>query len=140
MYQYLNGEMLTVFGDGLQTRAFSFIDDSLEPLWNSAVNEDASKEIINLGGVESVSLKDAAETLIDIIGDGEIINLETRHEVKHSIPTWQKSMDLIGFKHETNIREGLEKMWDWAKEQPMRDRFVWKEYELDAGIYSYWRK
>ena len=31
MYQYLNGEMLTVFGDGLQTRAFSFIDDSLEP-------------------------------------------------------------------------------------------------------------
>lgn len=139
MYQHLNGEKLTVFGDGLQTRAFSFIDDSLEPLFNAAVNVEASKEIINLGGIEATSLKDAAETLIDIIGEGEIIHLETRHEVKHSIPTWQKSIDLLGFKHETGIREGLEKMWDWAKEQPMRERFVWDKYEIDAGVYSYWK-
>ena len=52
MYQYLNGENMTIFGDGNQTRAFSFIDDSLEPLWNSALKEEASKEIINLGGIE----------------------------------------------------------------------------------------
>ena len=35
MFQHLNGEDMTIFGDGTQTRAFSFIDDSLEPLWNS---------------------------------------------------------------------------------------------------------
>ena len=55
MYQHLNGEDMTIFGDGEQTRAFSFIDDSIEPLWNSAVREKASKEIINLGGIEAVS-------------------------------------------------------------------------------------
>lgn len=140
MYQHLNGEDMTIFGDGEQTRAFSFIDDSLEPLWNSAVKEGASKEIINLGGIDEVSIKDASTILREIIGDGNVIHLEPRHEVKHSIPTYQKSVDILGFEHKTSIREGLTKMWEWAKNQPMRDRFMWSDYELEKGIYSYWKK
>ena len=31
-------------------------------------------------------------------------------------------------------------MWNWAKAQPTRDRFVWPDYELDKGIYSFWSK
>ena len=48
MFQHLNGMDMTIFGDGKQTRAFSYIDDILEPLWNSAIRPEASKEIINL--------------------------------------------------------------------------------------------
>jgi UDP-glucose 4-epimerase len=139
MYQHLNGEPMTIFGDGEQTRAFSFIDDSLEPLWNAAIKPEASKEIINLGGIEEISIKDASKILQEVIGEGEVIHLEGRHEVKHSIPTFQKSVDILGFKHETNLNEGLTKMWNWAQEQPMRERFVWPEYELDKGIYSFWK-
>tara|TARA_B100001769_G_C22096310_1_gene591504 strand:- start:74 stop:1072 length:999 start_codon:yes stop_codon:yes gene_type:complete len=140
MYQHLNGEDMTIFGDGTQTRAFSFIDDSLEPLWNSAVREEASKEIINLGGIEEISIKDASVLLREVIGEGNIVHLEPRHEVKHSIPTYQKSIDLLGFEYKTDMKEGLTQMWEWAKEQPMRERFVWPEYELDKGIYSFWKK
>ena len=140
MYQHLNGEDMTIFGDGTQTRAFSFIDDSLEPLWNSAVREQASKEIINLGGIEEISIKDASVVLREVIGEGNIVHLEPRHEVKHSIPTYQKSIDLLGFEYKTDMKEGLTQMWEWAKEQPMRERFVWPEYELDKGIYSFWKK
>ena len=140
MYQHLNGEDMTIFGDGTQTRAFSFIDDSLEPLWNSAVREKASKEIINLGGIEEISIKDASFLLREVIGEGNIVHLEPRHEVKHSIPTYQKSIDLLGFEYKTDMKEGLTQMWEWAKEQPMRERFVWPEYELDKGIYSFWKK
>jgi UDP-glucose 4-epimerase len=43
MYQHLNNEPITIFGDGEQTRAFSYIDDSLEPLWNAAIRPQASK-------------------------------------------------------------------------------------------------
>jgi len=139
MYQHLNGEKLTIFGDGEQTRAFSYIDDSLEPLWNSAVKEEASKEIINLGGIREVSIKDACNTLIKIMGGGEISFEEERHEVKHSIPTWEKSVEILGFEHKTDLEEGLTKMWEWAKQQPMRERFVWPSYELEKGIYSYWK-
>jgi len=139
MFQYLNGEKLTIFGDGLQTRAFSYIDDSLEPLWNSATNEYASKQIINLGGIKEVSIKEACNTLIKIMGGGEISFEEERHEVKHSIPTWEKSVHILGFEHKTDLEEGLTKMWEWAKQQPMRERFVWPEYELEKGIYSFWK-
>ena len=139
MFQYMNGEPMTIFGDGEQTRAFSYIDDSLAPLWNAAVRPEASKEIINLGGIEDHSIKEAAMILLEVIGDGEVVHKEARHEVKHSIPTWQKSVDILGFDHTTNLREGLTEMWEWAQKQPKRDRFVWPTYELDKGIYSYWK-
>lgn len=140
MYQYLNKQEMTIFGDGSQTRAFSFIDDSLEPLWNSAFQIKASKQIINLGGIKETSIIEASRTLIEIIGDGKVIHLEPRHEVKHSVATFQKSIDILEFSHSTDLKEGLIKMWNWAKKQPMRKRFEWKNYELDKGIYSFWKK
>ena len=120
MFQHLNGEPMTIFGDGEQTRAFSYIDDSLKPLWNAAILPQASKQIINVGGVEEH-------------------HLESRHEVKHSIPTWQKSVDILGFEHKTNLKDGLTEMWKWVQTQPKRERFVWPSYELEKGIYSFWK-
>jgi UDP-glucose 4-epimerase len=139
MFQHLNDQSMTIFGDGEQTRAFSYIDDSLEPLWNAAVKKEASKQIINLGGVEEYSIKNACEILQEVIGGGSIGYKEARHEVRHSIPTHQKSIDLLGFSHKTNLKEGLTSMWEWAKQQPKRERFVWPSYELEKGIYSFWK-
>ena len=147
MYQYLKATPITIFGDGKQTRAFSFIDDSLEPLWNASQLPEASKQIINLGGVKEYSITEAAETLVDVLQEEEGIDdfkipiqyLEGRHEVKHAIPTWQKSIDILGFKHKTDLKEGLRQMWDWVKHQPMKEQFKWENYELDKGIYSFWK-
>ena len=139
MYQYLNNEPITIFGDGEQTRAFSYIDDSLEPLWNAAMVKKASKQIINLGGVKEYSINEAAQALSNILKDVNITYLEARHEVKHSIPTFIKSEEILGYEHKTDLDEGLKQMWDWAKTQPTRNRFVWPSYELDKGIYSYWQ-
>lgn len=139
MFQHLNNQDMTIFGDGKQTRAFSYIDDILEPLWNAAIRPEASKEIINLGGVSEHSILHASQILQSVIGDGNIIFKEARHEVKHSIPTYQKSIDILGFEHKTSLKAGLTEMWEWAKKQPMRDRFVWPKYELEKGIYSFWK-
>ena len=139
MYQYLNNQPITIFGDGKQTRAFSYIDDSLESLWNAAILPEASKEIINLGGIKEYSIKEAAEILKEVIGAKEVVHLEGRHEVKHSIPTFQKSIDILGFEHKTDLKEGLTTMWNWVKNQPMKDRFIWEKYELEKGIYTFWK-
>jgi len=139
MYQHLINEPMTIFGDGEQTRAFSYIDDSLEPLWKSAILPRASKQIINLGGIEEYSINKANEILREVIGNGSVEYFEGRHEVKHSIPTYQKSIDILGFEHKTSLKEGLTNMWEWAQQQPKRDRFVWPSYELDKGIYSFWK-
>ena len=139
MYQHLNGKPMTVFGSGNQTRAFSYIDDSLRPLWNAAIETRASKQIINLGGIHSVSILEANNILKNVIGCTEnTVFFEKRHEVMHAISTYQKSIDILGFKHETDLEDGLIKMWEWAKVQPMRNQFIWPSFELDKGLYSFW--
>ena len=139
MYQHLNGKPMTVFGSGNQTRAFSYIDDSLRPLWNAAIEPRASKQIINLGGIHSVSILEANNILKNVIGCTEnTVFFEKRHEVMHAISTYQKSIDILGFKHETDLEDGLMKMWEWAKVQPMRNQFIWPSFELDKGMYSFW--
>ena len=139
MYYLLNDQPITIFGDGTQRRAFSYIDDSLEPLFRAHLEPKASKQIINLGGIEDYSILHCAEVLQKVAGKGEIVHLEKRHEVHTAVPTWQKSVDILGFEYKTSLEEGLMRMWDWAQLQPMRDRFIWENYEIEKGIYSFWK-
>lgn len=139
MNQFLHNQPLSIYGDGKQTRAFSYIDDMLEPLWKTASDERASKQIINIGAIEESTIEDAANLLIEIMGGGQKKYLEHRHEVKHSIPTHKKSFELLGFAPKTTLRDGIAKMWDWAKGQPVRESAKWKNYEMDKKVYSFWK-
>jgi UDP-glucose 4-epimerase len=139
MYYHLNNKPLSIFGDGSQIRSFSYIDDSLEPLWNAGFSKKASCEIINLGGIKHCSIKEAADTLIKVMGGGEIEFHEKRHEVHTAIPSYQKSIDLLDFDHKIDLEEGLIYMWKWAKNIPMKKRFVWDNYEIEKGLYKFWK-
>jgi len=141
MYQILNNQQPTIFGDGEQTRAFSYVDDSIIPFWNASQRDECIGEIINLGGIKENSINEACNILIKVTGtDLKPLYLEQRHETKHAYSTWDKSVELLGFEHNIDLEEGLSRMWDWAKKQPNRDRFVWPEYELEKGIYEFWKK
>jgi len=140
MFQIMNDMQPTIFGDGEQKRAFSYVDDSLVPFWNASQNAQCVDQIINLGGIKEHTINEACEILIKVTGTKlRPLYLEQRHEAKHAWSTWQKSIDLLDFKHTIDLEEGLTKMWEWAKIQPMRNRFVWQEYELDKGIYKFWK-
>ena len=139
MFNILNGNPITIYGDGTQRRAFSYIDDCLQPLWNAATSPEASCEIINLGGIQEVEIREAARLLSEVVGGADIVRLEPRHEVKHAWSTWQKSVDLLGFKYKTSLESGLRQMWEWAQLQPQRERTAWSQYELYKGLYEYWK-
>ena len=140
MYQILNKESPTIFGDGSQVRAFSYVDDSVIPFWNASQNDNCKGEIINLGGTKEYSISDACNILINVTGQNiKPVYLEPRHESKYAWATWDKSIELLGFEHKVNLEEGAAKMWEWAKKQPNRERYVWPEYELNKGIYEYWK-
>ena len=137
MYQHLNHQPFLIFGDGNQRRAFSYIDDNLEPMWKAGVDVRASKQIINLGSAVAITIKEAANALSHIVGGAEIVHLEPRHEVHQAFSTHKKSELLLDFMDTTSYFEGLAKMWDWAKTQPKRKRKDMK-YEIAKGLYSYW--
>ena len=140
MCQYMNGDDMTILGDGEQTRAFSFIDDTLEPMWKVGIQDNCSKEIINIGGTKFYTIKEANNILREVIDAGDIVHLEPRHEVKDAHPTWQKSVKLLGYEDKTSLYGGLKQMWEWAQKQPLRDRFHWGDYEIEKGIYKFWKK
>lgn len=139
MYQKLNNKPLTIYGDGEQTRAFSYIDDCLEPMWKAAILPEASNEIINLGGIYGCSINNAMEVMQEVIGVTPIVICEERYEIKHAVPSFQKSIDILGYKETTTLKEGLTEMWEWAKTQPNRRQYVWEKFELEDKIYTYWK-
>ena len=84
MFQHLHNQPLSIFGDGQQTRAFSYIDDSLEPLFNAHIEPKASKEIINLGGT-NINL---------IIKNGLLSQKDVQERVKFKLDKLSKWSDM----------------------------------------------
>ena len=139
MYRALNNMPMLIYGDGEQTRAFSYIDDCLECFWNAATFEEASKQIINLGGVRGYSINEANRVFSEISGHKNVEYKEERHEVKHAIPNPAKSIKVLNYKQNTSLEDGICEMWEWAKKQPMRSQYKWENYELNKGLYSFWK-
>jgi UDP-glucose 4-epimerase len=140
MYQKLNGEPFTIFGEGGQKRAFSYLDDCLSPLWEAAMNSEASQQVINLGSSREVTILQAAQTLGEVVGGSPFSFLEQRHEVKNAYSTHSKSEKILGYKDKTSLKDGLTAMWEWAQQQPQRTRKEWDSYELERGLYGFWKK
>jgi UDP-glucose 4-epimerase len=139
MYQQMNDMPLTIYGDGMQTRAFSYVDDCVPYFWKGATDSKASKEIFNIGGDDHCTINEACDTLIEVMGGGKKIYLEQRHEVKDAWVSHDKIKNLLNFKNSIDLKTGLFKMWEWAKSQPKRERKLWYSYELDKGIYDFWK-
>lgn len=139
MNRVLRDEPILIYGDGEQTRAFTYIDDDLPCLWNAATSQCASRQVINLGGIIPYTINEAANILCGVTGYGKIEHREPRHEVKWAVPTYQKSIDLLGFRHLTDLDEGLTRMWTWARRQPRRPQYKWDNYEITKNLYSYWK-
>lgn len=140
MLNVLRNKPYTIYGDGEQTRAFSYIDNIIPCLLKAGIDPKAKNEIINLGGTKEISLNKARDLLIKLTGQSESIYLEPRHEVKHAWSTHQKSIDILDYKETVDLEEGLKRMWEWVKSCPEKTQKFWTEYELEKNIYEYWKR
>lgn len=131
---------ISIYGDGNQVRAFSYIDNCLPCFWNAAVYEKASKQIINLGGLKEYTINEASDILMNITNYKDKVYLEKRFEVFFAYPDGQKSIDILDYKENISFEEGLQNMWNWAKNIEDRKSFVFNDYEVEKNIYSYWKK
>jgi len=145
MAQHLRGEPLTIFGDGQQRRAFSFIDDCLPAFWQAAVAPAASRQTINLGGIVPVSIWEAAHVLMEIVGEVRIDVQPARHEVHQAWCTWSRAAESLAYRDQMSLERGLMAMWHWAKDAWYR----WPErrgshqripIELRRGLYGAWKE
>jgi UDP-glucose 4-epimerase len=117
----VNGRPMPVFGDGLQTRAFSHIDD-VAPLIARAPRVDASSnQVINVGADKPCSILDLADTIARAFGvDREVVHLPSRQEVAHVFSTHEKARSIFGVSPQVGLEEGIARMARWVGENDVR--------------------
>lgn len=129
-----------IYGDGKQTRAFSYIDDIIPCLARSAFQENTKGEIINLGAAEPITINRLAEIVLDAMGSKlKPIHTPKRYEVKHAYCTTEKSEKLLGFKTTVSLEEGIKRMADWAKKTGARKSKFWETFEVKKNLPEFWR-
>jgi UDP-glucose 4-epimerase len=69
--QVMDGETITIFGDGLQLRDFTYVDDVVEAFLMVGANDAANGQVFNIGAIEPISLRELAELLIEVSGSGK---------------------------------------------------------------------
>lgn len=112
-------EPIYIYGEN-HIRAFSYIEDCLPAMLRTVDLKKATGEIINIGGIEPISVMDMAETIISCFPEyprPEIIQLPPRpHEVPRAWCTTDKSIKLLNYKEGVGWKEGISRMAVWAKE------------------------
>ncbi len=141
MNRIMQNQPPMIYGDGEQTRAFSYIGDVASCLANAPFLEKAKNHIINIGAAKPYTINELATQVLEAMdSDLSIQYVESRHEVKHAHCTTQKSEDLLNFEDKTSLREGLKRMADWAKKNGPMEPIVWEGYELTEKLPKFWVK
>jgi UDP-glucose 4-epimerase len=109
--QALNGQPLTVYGDGKQTRTFTYVKDVVDALMGLMASLKATGEVFNVGGTKEISIEDVAKRIIAMTGSDskiEYIPYEVAfgkdfEDMQRRVPDIQKIKDCIGFEPKTNL-------------------------------------
>ena len=109
--QAQRGEPLTVFGDGLQTRCFSYVADIVPALVRLAEHPDAYGKAFNLGGTQEVSILSFAKRVVELLDSPSTISLipyeqayaPGYEDMRRRVPDNTKSRELVGFNPTTTI-------------------------------------
>ncbi|MEJ5187356.1 MAG: UDP-glucuronic acid decarboxylase family protein [Candidatus Geothermincolales bacterium] len=117
--QALEGNPLTVYGDGTQTRSFCYIDDMVEGLYRALVEERAEGEVLNLGNQDEISVLDLARAVMEVLGVERELVFEPLPEddPRRRRPDISRAREILGWEPTTPLREGLEKTIPWFREQ-----------------------
>ena len=117
MRALLKGERIEIYGDGKQTRDFTFIGDIINGNI-LAMNHPPSGGVFNLGGGSRVRLNDVLATIEEVAGKGgKIVYRDMqRGDVQHTLADTGKAMSELGYRPEVDLRSGLEREWEWLRE------------------------
>jgi len=123
--QLLNDEELLVFGDGLQRRDFTYVDDAVSAFLLVGANEEANGSVYNLGDRKPISLLELAELLIELNGSGSyrVVPFPPDRKVidiGDFYADFTRIEDELGWRPQTELREGLANTLEYYREHGPR--------------------
>lgn len=140
MNQIMQGQPLTIFGDGSQTRAFSYIDDVAPHIASSVNIPEAYQQVINIGADTPYSVKYLAEVAAAVFGVSAPIDLlPARREVVHAYSDHKKARSLFGYQDCVKLEDGVSKMAAWAKNVGARKSQELSNIEIRKNLPASWQ-
>lgn len=124
--QAFRDKPLTVIGDGLQTRCFTYVTDATAATVAAGVNPDTDGEIFNIGTDVETTILDLAREIVAITGSkSEIVHVtkesvygSSYEDIPRRVPDVTKMNEVLGVTAQTPLRTGLERTIQWFRDQP----------------------
>jgi UDP-glucose 4-epimerase len=139
MNQIMQGQPLTIFGDGSQTRAFTYIGD-VAPIIACSVDVPAARnQVFNIGADMPYAVNDLAQAVMQAMGTQvPIQHLPTRHEVLHAYSDHSQVQRVFRQRPQTSLEEGLGRMAVWAKKVGARKSKRFSAVEIPKNLPAIW--
>lgn len=117
MSQALRGDNLTVYGDGSQTRSFTYVDDLIEGIWRLSQKDYINP--VNIGNPQEISILDFAREIIELTdSDSEIVFEDLpKDDPQIRQPDIERAKKVLDWEPRYDRKEGLQKTFNYFKEK-----------------------
>lgn len=136
MNRVMKGVPPIIYGDGEQTRSFTYIDDVTPYVAKVGFTNETNGEIINIGPIEEYSINHLADTILKAFDRTDLTpeHVDDRpREVKHAYCTNEKAQELLGYKTSVTLEEGIQRMAEWAKKRGPTEFVYLDNLELEGS-------
>ncbi len=118
LFRCLHGEPPVIYGDGTQTRDFTYVDDVKRVNAQLLTDDSADGEILNVGSTDTIDIRTLAEVIRDAIDpDLEFEFADPRTgDADHTHADISKANALLGYEPTTDIREGVSQFIEWYRD------------------------
>lgn len=142
MNNVMQGEPMPVFGDGLQTRAFSHIADVAPIIARSPLVDGARNEVFNVGADRAYTILELAYAVADAFDvEPQLVHLDPRDEVVHAFSDHSKVRRVFGDWEPVTLPDGIRRMANWAREHGPRPPVEFcGEIEVPINLPPSWRE
>ena len=115
--QALNGKDITIYGDGSQTRSFSYVQDTVNGI--VALMESEHNEVFNIGNPIEITINELASKIIELTNsNSKLINKDLpQDDPKQRKPDISKAKTLLNWEPKVRLEDGLTKTIDWVSSQ-----------------------
>ncbi|HIE56929.1 MAG TPA: NAD-dependent epimerase/dehydratase family protein [Anaerolineales bacterium] len=140
MNQILQDKPMSVFGDGQQTRAFSYIGDVAPIIARSIEVPEAYNQTFNVGADKPYSILELAEAVAKAMGAApNIQHLPPRNEVIDAYSSHEKVDRIFGAQNHWTLDDGLQRMADWVKQHGARQGQKFENIEVTKNFPLAWK-
>ena len=138
--QIMNGEPLTIFGDGNQQRAFSYIGDVAPIIARCVFEPEVYNQVFNIGADVPLTVNEVAKIVSQTFNVApKLLHLPERREVKYAFSDHSKLKKVFGDQAKVSFEEGVRRMILWAKKAGVQSSKKFEDIEITKNLPPSWR-